>query len=104
MSRKWVRGLEGLLPRRPLSTAGGSRIGGQIHQQQHKARERIQNMALLLQVAVRFLWGGILVTGRLRSSLARSRFFPLLAPFGGVGGYWGGRWPESHFEGFLKGF
>ena len=25
-----VRGLEGLLPRRPLSTAGGSRIGGQL--------------------------------------------------------------------------
>ena len=48
------------------------------------------------------------MTGRLRSSLARSRFFfpffPLLAPFGGVGGYWGGRWPESLFEGFLEGF
>ena len=27
---KVVRGLEGLLPRRPQSTAGGSRIGGQL--------------------------------------------------------------------------
>ena len=44
----------------------------------------------------------------LRSSLARSRFFfpffSLLAPFGGVDGYWGGRWSERLFEGFLKGF
>ena len=47
------------------------------------------------------------VTSR-RSSLARRKIFfslfSLLGPFGGVGGYWEGRWPESHFEGFLEGF
>ena len=51
--------------------------------------------------------GGILVTGRLRSSLARSRVF---SPFGPFWGYWpvlGGSLAEESFwrvfEGFLEG-